>query len=485
MNNITAVVNIFKRPHILESQIVFILAQSIPPSSIIILNNGNKDIDLSKYKNDTFYKVFDINYNTGVWTRFLICLLAETEYICVFDDDTIPGSNWFKNCITCMNEKEALYGTIGVIFRDTGKYDIYRRYGWDSVNNGNNLCKMPVDIIGHSWFFKKIWISHLMSVSHKINEYFSVGEDISFSFVLQKYANIPTYVPPHPPNDTSMFGSIPQLAWKYGCDGNSGSNIKCTFNIALSHTLQKGFSILSKRITATSSSDLILFLTKISDNIHFALIRPSDGEYSILNNITLTTLDNWTFNANSLLKTDLNDALLSASNNSCNFGIPCRCCNVNMGKWYIDKYNLNPIYTTFANIFVNKNWQTWIDYLISNKIQFIFVGPSPLPPIFSVLEYYEIPLYLVNDWDDKRSYYMHDFLNQFLNYDNKIILFSCGPIAKIFVSILWSKNKRNTYIDVGSCFDGHIKGTSNRTYTIKGHYHSLLECKFDNILISI
>ena len=121
-SNITAIVNIFRRYHVLEQQINAIKCQSIPPKSIIIWNNGNKDIDLTKYKNDPFFKVFDCNYNSGVWSRFIISQLADTEYVCIFDDDTIPGNNWFKNCMDCMKEKEALYGTIGVIFKDTNNY---------------------------------------------------------------------------------------------------------------------------------------------------------------------------------------------------------------------------------------------------------------------------------------------------------------------------------------------------------------------------
>ena len=51
-SNITAIVNIFRRVYTLDSQILAIKEQSIPPKSIILWNNGNKEIDLTKYKND-------------------------------------------------------------------------------------------------------------------------------------------------------------------------------------------------------------------------------------------------------------------------------------------------------------------------------------------------------------------------------------------------------------------------------------------------
>jgi hypothetical protein len=40
----------------------------------------------------------------------------------------------------------------------------------------------------------------------------------------------------------------------------------------------------------------IKFTEMIRNNEHFALIRPADGEFHILQNSTLTNIDNWTFN---------------------------------------------------------------------------------------------------------------------------------------------------------------------------------------------
>jgi hypothetical protein len=43
------------------------------------------------------------------------------------------------------------------------------------------------------------------------------GEDISFSYMLQKNG-IKTYVPPHPKDNIEMYGSDPQKARQYGTD---------------------------------------------------------------------------------------------------------------------------------------------------------------------------------------------------------------------------------------------------------------------------
>ncbi len=44
---------------------------------------------------------------------------------------------------------------------------------------------------------------------------------------------------------------------------------------------------------------------KINKNEKFGVIRPSDGEYLILNNHTFTNCDNWTHKSNSLLREQL------------------------------------------------------------------------------------------------------------------------------------------------------------------------------------
>ena len=487
-HEITAIVNIFRRGYALENQIEAIKNQSIPPKSIMIWNNGNKEIDLTKYKNDSFYKVFDCNYNSGVWSRFLISQLADTEYVCIFDDDTIPGHNWFKNCIDSMNKKEALYGTIGVIFKNEHNYDVLKRYGWDSGNNGNNDISKPVDIIGHSWFFKKNWISYFTREPLKIKEYFCVGEDIHFSYMLQKYANISTLIPPHPSSDLSLFGSLPKTAWDLGCDGNSGSSLMNTqnpFDNPFLDALSNGFKILINRQNANSKNDFDFFIKKIRSIEPFAIIRPADGEYHILQNTTLTNIDHWTFQSNSKLHKDLNDALHLASLNNCYVGIPCECCNIQMSKWYIANYNLHPLYTTFANIFVNKNWKQWIDFLMNEKISFFYIGPQNLPNTFFVQKYISIPLYLVNDWDKQGDEYLTIILTEIKNHKNKIFLFSAGPISKIIISHAWKEHPYNIYLDVGSSLDYFSKGFSNRDYTIPGSSLSQLECSFNSNTIHI
>jgi hypothetical protein len=478
MSNITAIVNIYKRPHVLDEQIQAILAQTIKPECIFIWNNGNSEINLDKYKNMENIRVFDNNYNYGVWSRFLIGFLAPTDYICIFDDDTIPGNRWFENCLQSMSQKEALYGTIGVIFDNTpDKYVVYWRHGWD----GPEDITKAVDIVGHSWFFKREWLKYFVKEDPQVYSKKRNGEDMHFSFMMQKYANIQTCVPPHPKSDRSLWGSIPKTAWKYGCDGTS-ETIHGMHEM-FSEYISRGFRRIIPRTMATSETDLPYFLQMIKENKPFAIIRPADGEYLVMQDRTLTNIDDWTFVSGGTLKNTLKDAITLASNKSCYIGVPCPCCNMEIAKWYIDNFNINPIYLTFANIFCNKNWKQWSDF-VKNGLKFVFVGPVNNSNL-AIEQFIHIHERLVNNWDSEGEQCVKLILDEIKTQKGRIYMFSCGPIAKIIISRAWNEHPYNIYIDAGSSLDLYTKGYTNRDYANNNPTYSERICKFDANFIKL
>jgi hypothetical protein len=477
MSDITAIINVYKRPHTVDVQLAAIKAQTIQPKCIFIWNNGNKDVDLTKYKEMPDVRVFDNNYNYGVWSRFLIGFLAPTEYICIFDDDTVPGTRWFENCLSSMSEKVALYGTIGVVFGALDRYVALKRYGWD----GPCDTSMPVDIVGHSWFFRKEWLSYFVREEPQVYNKISNGEDVHFSFMLQKYANIPTLVPRHPANDMSLWGSQPKTAWEWGCDGRSETGAHYPIDKMYTEYLARGFRILIQRQIVSSKSDLEMFKEKIHNRTPFAVIRPADGEHYVLNNQTITNCDHWTFNSGGKLHNDLKDAIHLAAKTSCYVGIPCECDNKSMAEWYYNTFKLHPLYTTFANIFVNANWKDYINFFTNEKISFTFIGPKNNSSPFLIENFVQIPEFLVNEWDTKADEYTKLIEDLVVKSRNKIFLFSCGPIAKIFVARAWALHPYNIYLDVGSSLDLFLKGATNRYYTSGEQKY----CNFSPSLINI
>ena len=206
---ITVILNCFKRISSLEGQIESVLAQTVKVKNIFIWNNG-KPITSPK----PFDKVMIANnsVNLGVWSRFAYALNADTEYVCVLDDDTFPNKNFFKNCLNEMKVEPALYGARGLRFKANNRYHPFSSFGWD---NPNEIAEV-VDIVGHAWFFKREWLSCFWRELPPLGATRLVGEDMHFSFMLQKHLGIRTIVPPHPKSDLSQWGSDPSKAFQLG-----------------------------------------------------------------------------------------------------------------------------------------------------------------------------------------------------------------------------------------------------------------------------
>ena len=134
-----------------------------------------------------------------------------------------------------------MLGTIGVIFNDLN-YNNYIRHGWANPNEETQ----EVDIVGHSWFFKREWLGAFWRDCDLPLHYLS-GEDVHFSYCLQKYLGLKTYVPPHPKNDTAMWGSQYDSAMQLGVDKVA---ISCNYHGShfghnLVHYKNKGFRYIN------------------------------------------------------------------------------------------------------------------------------------------------------------------------------------------------------------------------------------------------
>lgn len=237
---VTVVLNGYKRSSHFEKQLNAIKNQTLRPKEILLWQNKGDDFDFNLTNQTTHASC---NKNLGVWARFAFALNARTEYVCVFDDDTIPGSKWLENCFSTIQTHDGLLGTIGLRFSDPTNYLSNVRFGWDRPNEKTE----QVDIVGHSWFFRREDLSTFWRELPDINHSQLVGEDMHFSYTLQKYTNKKTYVPPHPPSDMEMWGSKPDSAWSIGTDSaaisRDWSNMN-TMNQAYLGYMSKGFKLL-------------------------------------------------------------------------------------------------------------------------------------------------------------------------------------------------------------------------------------------------
>jgi hypothetical protein len=247
--SITAVINLYKRPYTLIQQLFAIQNQSIKPENIIIWKNTMDSIELPKIPDELNNNIIIINCskNLGVWPRFYAGLFCNSKYICVFDDDTIPGCDWFKNCLNTIETHRGLLGTIGLRFIKGNNYiHEFPRMGWEGANENT----VQVDIVGHSWFFEREWITELTKFEPDYSSMLSWGEDICFSYCLQQIG-INTYVPPHPRSNMNLWGSHPELALRYGADNNAISYLPGSvtkFDNLLKLFIEKGFKTINNSI---------------------------------------------------------------------------------------------------------------------------------------------------------------------------------------------------------------------------------------------
>jgi len=237
---ITAILNGYKRPQFLKEQVEAIENQTVKPSEIMLWQNNDVGFDKELTSKLT---TASCNKNLGVWARFAFALNAKTEYICIFDDDTIPGPKWFENCLETMKTHEGLLGSIGLVYNNENSYLPNVRHGWAQPNSQ----PVKVDIVGHAWFFKREWLStywrELPPAGYDI-----VGEDMHFSYMLQKYLGLGTYVPPHPPQNREMWGSL--KGWEMGTEKNGLSLIPTNIQLMNNyyrHLIDSGFKIINAK----------------------------------------------------------------------------------------------------------------------------------------------------------------------------------------------------------------------------------------------
>jgi cellulose synthase/poly-beta-1,6-N-acetylglucosamine synthase-like glycosyltransferase len=214
-NLITIVLSGFKRPHVLKQQFEAIKSQTVSDIDIMMWVNV---VDNVQFDRDILNQCNTIISNTdyGSWGRFAVALNARTKYVCVIDDDTIPGKKWLENCLKTLETHNGILSTRGVIAHKG--YDLtypapksYTAVGWCNPNEETVI----VDMGCHSWFFEKNWLRAFWAEMPDINP-MRYGEDTHLSFAVKRHFGLNTYVPPHPKGDMDMWGSMPETALKYG-----------------------------------------------------------------------------------------------------------------------------------------------------------------------------------------------------------------------------------------------------------------------------
>ena len=215
--DVSVVLTAYKKPDALSLQLEAVENQTLKPREIILYQDGidgNYEVKFKPELLGRFSSTFISPSNKGVWERFKLAEQAASEYVCVFDDDTIPGKRWLENCHFNAQLQDGVYGAIGVIVENPQNYPRkFWRIGWARPYRRT----ARVDFVGHSWFLKREYLSCMFDGTEKYQSFKIAGEDMCISFKSLQHG-IKTFVPQHPYSNTEMWGSLPEYALKYGTD---------------------------------------------------------------------------------------------------------------------------------------------------------------------------------------------------------------------------------------------------------------------------
>ena len=194
-------------------QIKSIREQTVKPTQIWLWVNHHADNEHVDFSDLDIDRIFKHDFNWKCYGKFSAALLADTEFVALYDDDTIPGKKWHENCLQTMQTHEGILGTYGITLKNDSYMD-HNLCGWKTKNTETT----EVDIVSQGCFFKRKWLRYLWQEKPVI---WDNGAEIQFSFMAKTYGNIPTFCPPHPPEDTMLHGSL--LACELGIDSKAVS----------------------------------------------------------------------------------------------------------------------------------------------------------------------------------------------------------------------------------------------------------------------
>jgi hypothetical protein len=235
--------------------------------------------------------------------------------------------------------------------------------------------------------------------------------------------------------------------------------------------------------TRNFKQDLSNLKGAIAQKHKFSFSKYADGEFHILRNSSLRNIDNWFFDA----RKDQNFHVLLNESFKYNddgyyIGISCPCCDKSTSDWYLKNKGSNDDNTTFANIFVNSNYQTFKDELLPlfNTFDRIFLvanKDSNLTTLKTVLNFTDF--YGIGPEAFKTDLGLIDTLKNKINDEDirdALFLFCSGPLGNVLAHKLWENNKNNTYIDIGSTLN--IWTEKNIRDYQSGGYYSDKVCHF-------
>jgi hypothetical protein len=288
---INAIITIYRRPETAKLQIEHLLNQSegkLQYKDIYVWHNKSDVVfDLNSIRS-LGVNIIESSWNTKFWGRFTIPLLLDSDYVMILDDDILPQKKWIENCLHTIESKNTngILGGSGILLPETG-YKNHKKIGWNGVHLSSPT---EVDLVGHSWFFRKEWAKYIWSE----NPYtWNNGEDIMFSYLAQKYGKIKTFVPPHSEKSKDLWCTNQEYSMKVGNDSRASYKKKTHMgerDQCVEHCKGKGWQILREKKDVPLPEHNKFFSFGVNDidlkrYVEIEKIKKEQGEYTVTANM--------------------------------------------------------------------------------------------------------------------------------------------------------------------------------------------------------
>jgi len=225
-------------------------------------------------------------------------------------------------------------------------------------------------------------------------------------------------------------------------------------------------------ITDSFKGDIEFLFNKLKSKEKFSFSKYADGEFSILANFYLQNVDNWVFNPD--LHQIQREELISSfkfKDKDYFVGVSCKCCQPEQHVNWMRQESGQEI-LTWANIFVNSNYQYFKDNFISEFSNHDIVLFAREDARISELPFKVEHIPVTSQAFIDNFNLVEEFPIE--KYKDKLFLFCSGPLGNMLAAKFWEKNKNNTYLDIGSTLNPYLTEI-NRGY-LRGGNTQLKTC---------
>lgn len=200
--DVTVILTCFERPQMYRQQLDALRNQTMQPAvTMAWVNTGSVPQD-ERAMSAGEVVVIRSNVNMGPWVRFTMAREARTKYVCILDDDTIPGRGWIQACIERLEQAEAdaieagdeedpgtyCIAAAGEVFRSD---DPKNRYYIGPQSPRDE--EMEVDIGRQGWFFRRDMIQAFLNYPRQGDG--TIGWGLHFAAALQMLGVLTVVLP--------------------------------------------------------------------------------------------------------------------------------------------------------------------------------------------------------------------------------------------------------------------------------------------------